>query len=69
MTSKIIKKMLNEFDIDTLDVYERLQYNDYLTSLPKLPALLKLVYSGYELSEELQELREFIQEYELTIKT
>ena len=69
MTSKIIKKMLNEFDIDTLDVYERLQYNDYLTSLPKLPALLKLVYSGHELSEELQELREFIQEYELTIKT
>jgi hypothetical protein len=69
MTSKIIKKMLNEFDIDTLDVYERLQYNEYLTSLPKLPALLKLVYSSHELSEELQELREFIQEYELTIKT
>ena len=53
MTSKIIKKMLNEFDIDTLDVYERLQYNEYLTSLPKLPALLKLVYSKQELSEEL----------------
>jgi hypothetical protein len=69
MTSKIIKKMLNEFDIDTLDVYERLQYNEYLSSLPKLPALLKLVYSRHELSEGLQELREFIQEYELTIKT
>ena len=68
MTSKIIKKMLNEFDIDMLDVYERLQYNEYLTSLPKLPALLKLVYSKQELSEELQEVREFIQEYELTIK-
>lgn len=68
MTSQIIKKMLKEFDLDTLDSFEYCLFQDFNGRLAKIPALLRIMQENNDLSENLQEIKDFINEYEITIK-
>lgn len=68
MTDKIIKQMINNFDVEMLDLYELKKYNEYRAKgLPKFISILKLVYHHKDLSEGLQEIKDFIMEYEITL--
>lgn len=68
MTDKIIKNMLRGVDLDTLDMIERKKYNYHRQGLPKIQALYELVKENDDLSEPLQEIKELIEEYEITVK-
>ena len=68
MTDKVIKNMLQNFDVDTLDMVEKKIYNTHRASLPKVQALYTIVKYGNDLSDGLNEIKEFIEDYEITIK-
>lgn len=68
MTDDIIKKMLQNFNLDSLTTYERFTYNKYIAKLPKYLSLYKLMVTKDNLSEELQEIKDFENYYKSTIK-
>lgn len=68
MTDRIIKSQIEKFDLDTLDTFERLTYQQYRKSNTKFISLFKIITENYMLSIGLEELKELIEEYELTVK-
>jgi hypothetical protein len=62
MKDKDIKYYLDNFDLNGLDAYENLLYNNFRTEFPKRLSLLKLINTNKVNSYALTELKELIQE-------
>jgi hypothetical protein len=69
MTDKEIKKRLEDFDLDTLNCIERLDYNRFRFDYPKRLSLLKVIHRNNDnLSYGLEEISELIKGNEKDIE-
>jgi hypothetical protein len=61
MTDKAIKEKLDNFDLDTLNCIERLDYNRFKFDYPKRLCLLKVIHRNNDnLSYNLEEINNLI---------
>jgi len=68
MTLSTINKMLTDFNLETLAPYEREQYRINRIKNSKVKSLSMIIENNNYSSEEITNIAEYINEYEIIIK-